>query len=157
MSGVFFNSILTFQSHKDNYCKKVSHKLNAISRKTPYMDFSKRKFIGNAFFFHHNLTTVRWFGCTIAYILKLLQRFCKKTHIKGQRHYFLRNQRDFVISTIKSVKYDWKALGFLDQIYGTAFKKNWKIKSQLTVLKWLLKNGKQNHVLVVSVKHTCRT
>ena len=38
---VFFDSKLTFQSHIDNICKKVAHKLNTISRITPYMDFNK--------------------------------------------------------------------------------------------------------------------
>ena len=48
--GVFFDSKLTFQSHIDNICKKAAHKLNAISRITPYMDFNKRKLVVNAFF-----------------------------------------------------------------------------------------------------------
>ena len=56
--GVFFDSKLTFQSHMDNICKKATHKSNAISRITLYMDFNKRKLVVNAFF-HHNLTTVR--------------------------------------------------------------------------------------------------
>ena len=47
--GVFFDSKLTFQSHIDNICKKVAHKLNAISRTTPYMDFNKRKLVVNVF------------------------------------------------------------------------------------------------------------
>ena len=55
--GVFFDSNLTFQSHIDSICKKAVHKLNAISRVTPYMDLSKGKLVVNAFF-HHNLTTV---------------------------------------------------------------------------------------------------
>ena len=41
--GLFFESKLNFQSHIDNICKKVAHKLNAISRVTPYIDFNKRK------------------------------------------------------------------------------------------------------------------
>ena len=48
--GVFFDNKLTFQSHIDNICKKAAHKLNAISRITPYMDFNKRKLLANAFF-----------------------------------------------------------------------------------------------------------
>ena len=47
---VFFDSKLTFQSHIDNICKKVAHKLNTISRITPYMDFNKRKIVLNPFF-----------------------------------------------------------------------------------------------------------
>ena len=31
--GVFFDSKLTFQSHINNFCKKASQKLNAISSK----------------------------------------------------------------------------------------------------------------------------
>ena len=48
--GVFFDSKCTFQSHIDNICKKVAHKLNAISQIIPYMDFNKRKLVVNAFF-----------------------------------------------------------------------------------------------------------
>ena len=48
--GVFLYSKLAFQSHIDNICKKAVHKLNAISRITPYMDFNKRKLVENAFF-----------------------------------------------------------------------------------------------------------
>ena len=55
---VFFDSKLPFQSHIVNICKKAAHKLNAISRITPYMDFKKRKLVVNAFF-EHNLTTAR--------------------------------------------------------------------------------------------------
>ena len=47
--GVFFDSKLTFQSHIDNNCKKARHKLNAISRITPHMNFNKKKVI-NVFF-----------------------------------------------------------------------------------------------------------
>ena len=47
---VFFDSKLTFQSHIDNICKKVAHKLNTISRITPYMDFNKRKIVLNPLF-----------------------------------------------------------------------------------------------------------
>ena len=48
--GVFFDCKLTFQSHTDYICKKAAHKLNTISRITPYMDFNKRKLVVNAFF-----------------------------------------------------------------------------------------------------------
>ena len=61
---IFFDSKLTFQSPTDNICKEAAHKLNAISRITPYMDFNKRKLVVNTFF-QHNLTTARWFGCAI--------------------------------------------------------------------------------------------
>ena len=40
--GVFLDSKLIFQSHIDNICKKVSQKLNVISRITPSMDFNKK-------------------------------------------------------------------------------------------------------------------
>ena len=39
--GLFFDNKLTFQSHIDNIFKKSAHKLNAISRITPYMDSNK--------------------------------------------------------------------------------------------------------------------
>ena len=74
-----------------------------------------------------------------------------------QEHYFLRNQRDFIIPTIKFVNYDLKSIRFLGQKYGKAFPIISTTKGHLEVLKWPLRNGNQNHVLVVSVKHTCRT
>ena len=40
--GVFFDSKLIFQSHIDNICKKVSQKLNTISRIAPHMEFNKK-------------------------------------------------------------------------------------------------------------------
>ena len=48
--GLFFDNKLTIQSHADNICKKETHKLNAISKIVPYMDFNKRKLVVNAFF-----------------------------------------------------------------------------------------------------------
>ena len=48
--GMFFDRTLTFQSHIDKIYKKVSLKLNAISRITPYMDFNKKRLAVNAFF-----------------------------------------------------------------------------------------------------------
>ena len=48
--GLFLDNKLTIQSHADNICKKEAHKLNAISKIVPYMDFNKRKLVVNAFF-----------------------------------------------------------------------------------------------------------
>ena len=91
----------------------------------------------------------------LKYLLKLLQRLCKKFfQIKDQGHYFLGNQRDFVIPTVKSVNYGLEALGFKDQKYVKAFQIIWKIKSQFKVSKWLLRNANQNHDLAVSVEHS---
>ena len=48
--GMFSDRTLKFQSHIDNICKKVSLKLNAISRITPHMNFSKKRLAVNVFF-----------------------------------------------------------------------------------------------------------
>ena len=48
--GVHFDRKLNFQSHIDNICKIASLKLNALSRITPYMEFSKKRLVVNAFF-----------------------------------------------------------------------------------------------------------
>ena len=64
--------------------------------------------------------------------------------IKDQGHYFLRKQRDFVIKTVKSVNYGLESIRFVGQ-------KIWKS------LDFQLRNGNQDHIFVVSVKHTYRT
>ena len=61
---VFFASKLAFQPHIHNICKRAAHKLNVISRITPYIDFNKRKLVVNTFFYGH-LTSICWFGCAI--------------------------------------------------------------------------------------------
>ena len=48
--GVLLDSKLTFKPHVDSICRKAGLKLNAISRIIPYMDFSKRRLLVNAFF-----------------------------------------------------------------------------------------------------------
>ena len=45
------DSKLIFYSHILNICEKTGETLNAISRKTPYMDFAKRRFLVNTFFY----------------------------------------------------------------------------------------------------------
>ena len=77
--------------------------------------------------------------------------------IKAPGYYFLRNQRDFVIPTVKSVNYGLESIRFLGPNIWESLPNSMKNKSQLKVLKWLLRNGNQNHFLDVSVKHTCRT
>ena len=41
--------------------------------------------------------------------------------IKDQVRHFLRNQRDFVIPTVKSVNYGLESIRFLNQKYGKTF------------------------------------
>ena len=67
--------------------------------------------------------------------------------VKDQGHYFLRNLRDFVIPTVKSVNYGLDSMRFLGPKIWESLPNNVKNKE------WLLRNGN----LVVSVKHTCRT
>ena len=69
---VFFDSKLTFQSHIDNICKKAAHKLNAISRITPYIDFNKRKLVINTFFsLQFNYRPLIWTGHNRTYNNKI--------------------------------------------------------------------------------------
>ena len=48
--SIILNSKLNFNSHIHDICQKAVQKLNAISRKTPYMHISKRRLLVNAFF-----------------------------------------------------------------------------------------------------------
>ena len=48
--GYKLDSKLNFNSHIHDICQKVRHKLNPISRVTPYMDLAKRR-LENAFFY----------------------------------------------------------------------------------------------------------
>ena len=47
---MLLDSKLTFKPHVDSICRKAGLKLNAISRIIPYMAFSKRRLLVNAFF-----------------------------------------------------------------------------------------------------------
>ena len=47
--GIKLDSKLNFNSHIHDICKKVGHKINVISSITPYMLFSKRCLLVNAF------------------------------------------------------------------------------------------------------------
>ena len=57
--------------------------------------------------------------------------------IKAPGHYFLRNQRDFVIPTVKSVNYGLESIRFVGPNIWESLPNNVKNKSQLKVLKWL--------------------
>ena len=48
--GVKFDNNSSFDEHIADLCKKGSRKLHALSRVTPYMNFSKRRILMNAFF-----------------------------------------------------------------------------------------------------------
>ena len=49
--GVKIDSKLTFNTHINDICRKAAQKINAISRITPYLDFSKKRLLVNTFFF----------------------------------------------------------------------------------------------------------
>ena len=49
MLGIKLDSKLNFNSHIHDICQKVGHKVNVISSITPYMLFSKRCLLVNAF------------------------------------------------------------------------------------------------------------
>ena len=57
--------------------------------------------------------------------------------IKAPGHYFLRNQRDFVIPPVKSVNYGLESIRFVGPNIWESLPNNVKNKSQLKVLKWL--------------------
>ena len=44
------NNKLNFNEHLDGITKKVSHKVNALSKIFPFMDLKKRRFLMNSFF-----------------------------------------------------------------------------------------------------------
>ena len=48
--GVKFDNKISFDEYITNLCKKGNRKLHALSRITPYMNFSKRRILMNAFF-----------------------------------------------------------------------------------------------------------
>lgn len=48
--GIKFDNRLTFKNHIDSICKKSGQKLNAVSRITTYMGFTKKRTLVNAFF-----------------------------------------------------------------------------------------------------------
>ena len=48
--GINFDHNLNFDKHLSELCKKVSRKINALSRITPYMNVSKKRILMNAFF-----------------------------------------------------------------------------------------------------------
>ena len=75
--------------------------------------------------------------------------------IKDQRHCFLKNQIDFVIPNVKSVNYGLESIRFLGIKIWESLPNNLKNKESIESFKMPLRHGKQNHVLVVSVKHTC--
>ena len=51
MLGIKLDAKLSFNSHIHDNCQKAGQKLNAISRKTHYMDFAKRRLLVNTFFY----------------------------------------------------------------------------------------------------------
>ena len=76
---------LTFQSHIDNISKKVSQKLNAISRIRPYMDFLQ------------------------ALAIEMFKVYTKTSPEIMQGNYNLRNQTDFPIPPVKNVNYGFES------------------------------------------------
>ena len=66
--GIKVDSRLNFNEHLDGTIKKVSRKINPLSRITPFMNISKKRILGT----HsstHNLTIVLWFECFIVILL----------------------------------------------------------------------------------------
>ena len=53
--GIKIANKLNFNTHVDEICKKAGHKLNALSRVTLYMSFSKQRILLNAFSFHNSV------------------------------------------------------------------------------------------------------
>ena len=148
---VFFDNKSNFQSHRDNICKKAAHKLNAISRTTTYMDFNKRKLVVNAFFSSQfKYCPLIWMYHNRIYnnkINRLYERCLSLIYddkcltlqevfqIKDQGDYFLRNQRDFVILTIKSVNYGLESIRFLGPKIWESLPNNLKNKESIESVK----------------------
>ena len=61
MLGIKLDSNLNFNSHIHDICQKAGQKLISISRITPYMDFSQRRLLVNAFFYSQfNCSQLLW-------------------------------------------------------------------------------------------------
>ena len=61
MLGVKLDTNLNFNSHIHDICQKAGPKLISISRITPYMDFSQRRLLVNAFFYSQfNCSQLVW-------------------------------------------------------------------------------------------------
>ena len=77
--------------------------------------------------------------------------------IKDQGGYFLRNQRDFVTPTIKSVNYGLERIRFLGPKIWERLPNYLKNKESIESFKMAIKEWKPKSCPLVSVKHTCRT
>ena len=78
----------------------------------------------------------------LKYILKLLQGLCKEVfQIKNRGDYFLRNRRDFVIPTVKSVNYGLKSVRFLGPKIWESSPNNLKNKESIVYQKFVLLLG----------------
>ena len=48
--GVKIDNKLTFDCHVSDMCKKANRKINALARKTPFINMNKRRILMNSFF-----------------------------------------------------------------------------------------------------------
>ena len=64
LRGIIFDDKLKFQYHIENFCRKTSSKLSALSRVTPFVNPPQK--IYSMTFFSHSLATVLWFRSAIA-------------------------------------------------------------------------------------------
>ena len=62
--------------------------------------------------------------------------------IKDPGHYFLRNQRDFMIPTVKSVNYGLKSIGFLEPNLWESLPNSLKNKTPIENFKMAIKEWK---------------
>ena len=61
--GIKVDCGLKFENYLDGLHKKVSNKINALSRATPFMNLSKKKMLMNSFFkSHFNYCPLVWMG-----------------------------------------------------------------------------------------------
>ena len=70
---------------------------------------------------------------------EIMQEFFQ---IKNQGHYFLRNQRDFVIPTVKSVNYVLESIKFLGPKIWESLPNNLKNKESIESFKMAIKGWK---------------
>ena len=64
LRGIIFDDKLKFQYHIENFCRKTSSKLSALSRVTPFVNPPQK--IYSMTFFSHSLATALWFRSAIA-------------------------------------------------------------------------------------------
>ena len=156
-----------FFSSQFNYCSLIwmchnrtyNNKINRLHERCLRLIYNDKQSFFEEILIKDNSVSVNHKNLQ-ALAIEMFNVYCKMSpeimqevfHVNEQGQYFLRNPTDFVIPTIKTVNYGSESVRFLGPKYGKCFQIILKIKTQLKVSKWLLRNGNRIRVLFVSVK-----